>query len=110
MGAWFEHCGGAVTHAPPRGHRFDAAAPDEAPQLFRQTELRSQAFRSGDFETRQVFVASRDGMRVPMFIVARKGLARSGDNPCLLYGYGGGPAGSAAASSPVSVLECFAWM
>ena len=80
-------------HFAPGGRRFDAAKPDEAPTLFRQTELRSKAFSSADFETRQVFVTSRDGTRVPMFIVARKGLTLSGDNPCLLYGYGGEPAG-----------------
>ncbi|KAK9846596.1 hypothetical protein WJX81_007362 [Elliptochloris bilobata] len=70
-------------------YRFDAAQPDEPPQLFRETELRSAAYRASDFETRQVFVTSRDGTRVPMFIVARKGIKLDGSNPTLLYGYGG---------------------
>ena len=69
--------------------RFDAAKPDEPPQLFRDTALRSAEFRASDFQTRQVFVRSRDGMRVPMFIVARKGIQLDGSNPTLLYGYGG---------------------
>lgn len=37
----------------------------------------------------QVFVASKDGTRVPMFLVHRKGLERNGQNPAMLYGYGG---------------------
>ena len=69
--------------------RFDAAKPDEPPQLFRDTALRSAEFRASDFQTQQVFVRSRDGTRVPMFIVARKGIQLDGSNPTLLYGYGG---------------------
>ena len=41
------------------------------------------------FLTEQVFYASRDGTRIPMYITHRRDLARNGDNPVLLYGYGG---------------------
>ena len=41
------------------------------------------------YETRQVFVTSKDGTRVPMFILSRKGLKLDGTNPAVLYGYGG---------------------
>ncbi len=46
-------------------------------------------FDPGAFETEQVFFPSRDGTRIPMFLVHRKGLPRDGRNPTILYGYGG---------------------
>src|SRR5205085_212037 len=41
------------------------------------------------YETKQIFYGSRDGTRVPMFVIYRKGLKLDGTNPTLLYGYGG---------------------
>lgn len=46
-------------------------------------------FKSSQYETRQVFYPSKDGTLIPMFITHRKGLELNGDNPTLLYGYGG---------------------
>jgi len=41
------------------------------------------------YETKQVFVSSKDGAKVPMFLVYKKGLVLDGNNPTLMYGYGG---------------------
>ena len=46
-------------------------------------------FKSEDYETEQVFVTSKDGTKVPMFLTYKKGLQKNGKNPTLLYGYGG---------------------
>lgn len=54
--------------------------------LFRKTET---AFNSENYETKQVFFTSKDGTRVPMFITGKKGFTLTGNNPVLIYGYGG---------------------
>lgn len=46
-------------------------------------------FPTDDFETVQVFYPSKDGTKIPMFLTYKKGLQLTGDNPVLLYGYGG---------------------
>lgn len=55
-------------------------------ELFRKTEAK---FNPEDFETRQVFYPSKDGTKIPMFIMYKKGIKLDGNNPTLLYGYGG---------------------
>ncbi|MBW8331911.1 MAG: prolyl oligopeptidase family serine peptidase [Prolixibacteraceae bacterium] len=46
-------------------------------------------FNPDDFEVKQEFFASKDGTMIPMFIVSKKGIELNGNNPTLLYGYGG---------------------
>ncbi len=55
-------------------------------ELFRKSEVK---FNPEEFETKQVFYQSKDGTKVPMFITHKKGLQLDGQNPTILYGYGG---------------------
>jgi len=72
--------------------------------VFRRSEIRG--FDAGRYETRQVFLPSKDGTRIPMFITARKGLKLDGSNPTYLYGYGGFNVSLTPTFSPAHV----AWM
>ncbi|MEO5741813.1 MAG: prolyl oligopeptidase family serine peptidase, partial [Vicinamibacterales bacterium] len=71
--------------APSTLYRYDIASRTSA--IFRASEL--PGFDASAFETTQVFVTSKDGTRVPMFLVHRKGIVPDGSNPVLMYGYGG---------------------
>ena len=55
-------------------------------EVFRQPEV---DFNPDDYETEQVFYSSKDGTKVPMFIVYKKGTEKNGQNPTYLYAYGG---------------------
>jgi prolyl oligopeptidase len=46
-------------------------------------------FNPSDYESNQVFYASKDGTKVPMIITHKKGIELNGKNPTILYGYGG---------------------
>ncbi|MCX6905470.1 MAG: prolyl oligopeptidase family serine peptidase [Verrucomicrobia bacterium] len=73
--------------------------------VFRQPKV---DFDPALYETKQVFYASKDGTRVPMFITHRKGLALDGSSPTLLYGYGGFNIPLTPAFS-VSVISWLEW-
>jgi prolyl oligopeptidase len=70
---------------PPTIYRYDIAS--RTSQIFRRSSV--PGYDPEAFVTTQVFYASKDGTRVPMFLVHRKGLTLDGSNPTLLYGYGG---------------------
>jgi prolyl oligopeptidase len=70
---------------PPTIYKYDIATMKSS--VFRAPEI--PAFQANDYETKQVFYNSKDGTRVPMFLVYKKGLKLDGNNPTLLYGYGG---------------------
>ncbi|MBI1853265.1 MAG: S9 family peptidase [Planctomycetes bacterium] len=64
------------------------------------------AFDPDAYETKQVFYASKDGTRIPMFISHRRGLKLDGSNPTLLYGYGG----FNISLTPAFSVENLVWM
>jgi len=69
---------------PTTTYRYDLASGKS--EVFRKPTLKFDPER---YETRQIFYTSKDGTRVPMFITFRKGMNMDGNNPTLLYGYGG---------------------
>ena len=68
----------------PTIYRYNIA--DKTSQVFRKPEIEIDP---ANYETKQVFYPSKDGTPIPMFIVSRKGLKLDGQNPTLLYAYGG---------------------
>ncbi|HET7307821.1 MAG TPA: prolyl oligopeptidase family serine peptidase [Gammaproteobacteria bacterium] len=70
---------------PPTIYRYDIASGTST--VYRKPDVAVDDLDS--FVVDQVFYHSKDGTRVPMFIVHKKGLKLDGNNPTLLYGYGG---------------------
>ena len=69
---------------PPCIYRYDLATGKS--EVFKQAKPNA---RIEDFETEQVFYTSKDGTKVPMFLVHKKGILLDGSHPTLLYAYGG---------------------
>ncbi|KAJ8680862.1 hypothetical protein QAD02_016649 [Eretmocerus hayati] len=67
-------------------YRLDVKGSDE-PKVYR--EIKVKDFDATVFKTTQVFYPSKDGTKIPMFIVSRKDITLDGSSPALLYGYGG---------------------
>ncbi len=82
-------------------YRYDFAAATST--VFKQPTV---DFSPADFETVEVFYPSKDGTRIPLFLTYRKGLKKDGQNPTLLYGYGGFNVALTPAFSPATI----AWM
>src|SRR6266851_7107514 len=70
---------------PPTIYKYDIATKKSS--VFRTVDI--PGFVPADFETKEVFYNSKDGTRVPMFITYKKGIKLDGNNPTVLYGYGG---------------------
>ncbi len=66
-------------------YRYDIATGESA--LWKQAQ--ASGIDPDEYHVDQVFYASKDRTRIPMFIVRKKDVERTGDAPTLLYGYGG---------------------
>ena len=69
---------------PPTIYRYDVSTGQNT--VFQKPNVN---FDPDLYETKQIFYASKDGTKIPMFIVAHKGLKLDGNNPVCLTGYGG---------------------
>ena len=69
---------------PPQVYRYDVAS--NKATLWKKAVV---AIPTDDYVTEQVFYTSKDGTRVPMYITHRRDMVRNGNQPFLLYGYGG---------------------
>lgn len=69
---------------PPVIFKYDI--PENKSEVFYETEV---DFDGNNYDTKQVFYESKDGTKIPMFIIYKKGMKMNGKNPTILYGYGG---------------------
>jgi prolyl oligopeptidase len=65
-------------------YRYDMVTGESS--IFRQPSV---DFNPQDYETKQIFYHSKDGTKIPMFITHKRGLLLDGNNPTILYAYGG---------------------
>jgi len=72
-------------NVPPTIYRYDITTKKST--IFRQPEV--PGYDPTAYETEAVFYPSKDGTKIPMFLVHKKGLKLDGSNPTLLYAYGG---------------------
>jgi prolyl oligopeptidase len=76
---------------PAQVHRLDlrARAQGAPPAKLEPWEKVGAKFSAADIEVERLYATSKDGTKVPMFVIAKKGMKRDGKNPTMLYGYGG---------------------
>ncbi|HWR51991.1 MAG TPA: prolyl oligopeptidase family serine peptidase [Bryobacteraceae bacterium] len=86
-------------HMPPVGYRYDVETGE------REVWSRlAPPMKPESFELKQVWYTSKDGTKVPMFVLHRKGLTLDGSHPAYLTGYGGFNLSRTPGFSPEAVL------
>jgi prolyl oligopeptidase len=70
---------------PPTIFKYDIAT--RTSSVFRNVDI--PGFNPASYETKETFYYSKDGTKVPLFLTYKKGIKLDGNNPTLLYGYGG---------------------
>lgn len=86
---------------PPTVYKYEIA--QNTSKVFQKPTL---AFKPEDFQVLQKFYTSKDGTRVPMFIVSKKGMVLNSKNPTILHGYGG----FNISSTPTFTASLMAWL
>ncbi|WP_134089633.1 prolyl oligopeptidase family protein [Olivibacter sp. XZL3] len=69
---------------PPTIFKYDIASGKS--EVYKKPDV---LFNPDEYESKQVFYSSKDGTKVPMIITYKKGVVLDGNNPTMLYGYGG---------------------
>ena len=87
---------------PPCVYRYDLTT--NKSELW--AEVDAPSINPDDYDVRQEWYHSKDGTKIPMFIVSKKGLVKNGQNPTLLTGYGG----FNISMSPVFNRSMYLWM
>jgi prolyl oligopeptidase len=70
-------------------YHFNFAETDETKQLNDFGHTKIPGYDASQFETKRLFCTAKDGTKIPVFVVHKKGIVLDGSNPTLLYGYGG---------------------
>ncbi|KAL9926605.1 prolyl endopeptidase isoform 1-T1 [Glossina fuscipes fuscipes] len=69
-------------------YHYDFRSKDFQPKIHREIKLNLQDFKPTNYDVKQIFYNSKDGTKIPMFIVQKQADVVK-PRPCLLYGYGG---------------------
>lgn len=67
---------------------FDFNMESQEKTLLKQAEVLDENFNPDNYETERLWATAKDGKKVPISVIYKKGIERNGENPLLIYGYG----------------------